>query len=116
MTYGVRAAFAIVALVTVTAGPAMAGQKFIFTSTTHIPDDMVDSSVHAATRACDPTDAQGYETRQFRRCMLRLGWRYSRVTQIATPDQSYEDELEKRNEDASNDAERQRDEEARRGE
>jgi hypothetical protein len=112
MTYGVTAAFAIVALVTATtAVPAMAGQKFVFTSTRHIPDDMVDSSVQAAT-----TDAQGYETRQFRRCMLRLGWRYSRVTRISTPDQSYDDELEKRNEDASNDAERQRDEEARRDE
>jgi hypothetical protein len=46
---------------------------------------------------------------------VAAGRRYSRVTRISTPDQSYDDELDKRNEDASNDAERQRDEEARRG-
>ena len=41
---------------------ASAGEQYMFASMRHIPDWQVDSGVQAATRACDPSGRQAYET------------------------------------------------------
>ena len=94
--------------------PALAAERYVFASVKHIPDWQVDSGVQAATRACDPSGRQAYESAPFKKCMLRLGWRYTHVQRFAPPSRSaHERALDKKNEDAANWAQQQREEQAR---
>jgi len=94
---------------------ASAAEKYMFVSTTHLPDSQVDARVQAATQACDPGGRRAYETKAFKRCMLRLGWRYSHVHRFAGSNRRAQEEadLDKRNEDESNAAQQRRDEQMR---
>jgi hypothetical protein len=96
--------------------PASAGEQYVFASVKHIPDWQVDSGVQAATRACDPSGRQAYETAVFKKCMLHLGWRYTHVRRFASHRPSaaqHERELDKKNQDEALWAQQQREEQAR---
>lgn len=94
--------------------PALADEQYVFASVKHVPDWQVDAGVQAATRACDPNGRKGYETAAFRKCMLRLGWRYTHVRRFASPSRSvHERELDKKNQDEALWAQQQREEQAR---
>jgi hypothetical protein len=94
---------------------ASAAEKYMFVSTRHIPDSQVDARVQAATQACDPGSRRHYESAAFKKCMLRLGWRYSHVHRFAGANRRAQEEadLDKRNEDEANAAEQRRDEQMR---
>ena len=62
----------------------------------------------AATAACDGGDTRSIGTAAFNACMRSHGWSFARFTPKA-----HDDDQDKRNEDASNDAERQRDDQMR---
>ncbi|MEJ0076543.1 MAG: hypothetical protein WDO17_14040 [Alphaproteobacteria bacterium] len=117
MTNSIRTnlAIALLAVSSVLLAPAAsANQRFLFQSVRHVPDSEVDARVQAATQACDPTDRRAYESASFKRCMLRLGWRYTHVQRYAAPSRSqYDADLDKRNEDESNAAQQRREEQQR---
>ena len=62
----------------------------------------------AATAGCDGGDTRNIGTTAFNACMRTHGWRFARFTPKPN-----DDDQDKRNEDASNDAERQRDDQMR---
>jgi hypothetical protein len=62
----------------------------------------------AATTACDGGNTRNIGTSAFNACMRSHGWRFTHFAPKA-----HDDDQDKRNEDASNDAERQRDDQMR---
>jgi hypothetical protein len=62
----------------------------------------------AATAACDGGDTRNIGTSAFNACMRSQGWSFAHFTP-----KTRDDDQDKRNEDASNDAERQRDDQMR---
>ncbi len=67
-----------------------------------------DAEEQAATLQCDGGNADNIATPAFKACMRAQGWHLGSFQPYA-PHNSYEDEQDKRNEDASNDAERRAD-------
>ena len=90
---------------------------YVFTSVRKVPDSRVPALVAAATRHCDPFHSQAYESARFQECMLSLGWRFHEVKTTRTArdrknaeaSARHERELKKKNDDDSNDHERQMD-------
>ena len=62
----------------------------------------------AATAACDGGDTRNIGTSAFNACMRSHGWSFAHYTP-----KTNDDDQDRRNEDASNDAERQRDDQMR---